>query len=46
LGTEIREVSREIRGVIIKADSTVERPPVLLALREKLDGSLGVEEEV
>ena len=46
LGTELRERSREIVGVIIKANSTVERLPVLLDLREKLEGSTGSEEEI
>lgn len=38
LGSELREQSREIVGLIIKANSTVERLPVLLDLREKLEG--------
>ena len=36
LGTELREKSREIVGLIIKANSTVERLALLLELREKL----------
>jgi hypothetical protein len=38
LGSELRGKSREIVGLIIKANSTVERPPVLLELRERLEG--------
>ena len=38
LGSELREKSREIVGLITKANSTVERLPVLLDLREKLEG--------
>ena len=38
LGTELREKSREIVGLIIKANSTVERLALLLELREKLEG--------
>ncbi len=37
LGSELREKSRDIVGLIIKANSTVERLPVLLDLREKLE---------
>lgn len=40
LGSELREKSREIVGVIIKANSTVERLPVLLGLREKLESTI------
>ena len=38
LGSELREKSREIVGLIIKANSTVERLALLLELREKLEG--------
>ena len=38
LGSELREKSREVVGLIIKANSTVERLPVLLELRERLEG--------
>ena len=38
LGSELREKSREIVGLIIKANSTAERLPLLLDLREKLEG--------
>ena len=38
LVSELREKSREIVGLIIKANSTVERLPVLLELRERLEG--------
>jgi len=38
LGSELREKSREIVGLIIKANSTAERLPLLLELREKLEG--------
>jgi hypothetical protein len=38
LGSELREKSREIVGLIIKANSTVERLPLLLELRERLEG--------
>ncbi|MBI4738701.1 four helix bundle protein [Candidatus Woesearchaeota archaeon] len=38
LGTELREKSREIVGLIIKANSTVERLALLLELRERLEG--------
>lgn len=38
LGTELRQKSLEIVGLIIKANSTVERLPLLLELREKLEG--------
>ena len=38
LGSELREKSREIVELIIKANSTAERLPLLLELREKLEG--------
>jgi hypothetical protein len=38
LGSELREKSREIVGLIIKANSTVERLPLLLDLRESVEG--------
>ena len=38
LGTELREKSREIVGLIIKANSTVERLALLLELRERIEG--------
>jgi hypothetical protein len=38
VGTELREKSRGVVGLIIKANSTVERLPVLLDLRERLEG--------
>jgi hypothetical protein len=37
MGSELREKSREIVGLIIKANSTVERLPLLLDLRETLE---------
>ena len=37
LGSELREKSREIVGLIIKANSTVERLDLLLELRNKLE---------
>ena len=40
LGTELREKSRDIVELIIKANSTVERLPLLLELRGKLEGEL------
>lgn len=36
LGSELRAMSREIVGLIIKANSTVEKLPLLLDLREKV----------
>ncbi|MCR4322338.1 MAG: four helix bundle protein [Candidatus Brocadiaceae bacterium] len=38
LGSELREKSREIVGLIIKANSTRERLPLLLELRDRLEG--------
>jgi hypothetical protein len=38
LGSELRQKSREVVGVIIKANSTAEKLPLLLELREKLEG--------
>ena len=38
LGTELREKSREIVGLIIKANSTVERLALLLELCERIEG--------
>ena len=38
LGTELREQSREIVGLIIKANSAAERIQILYQLREKLEG--------
>ena len=38
LGSELRAKSREIVGVIIAANSRVEKLPLLLELREKLEG--------
>jgi len=38
LGSELREKSRDIVGLIIKANSTVEKRPLLLELRESLEG--------
>jgi len=38
LGSELREKSREIVGLIIKANSTVEKRPLLLELWESLEG--------
>ena len=38
LGSELRAKRREIVGVIIAANSRVEKLPLLLELREKLEG--------
>jgi hypothetical protein len=38
LGSELRDKSREIVGLIIKANSTVDRLPLLLDLRESIEG--------
>jgi hypothetical protein len=38
LGSELRDKSREIVGVIIRANSRVDRLPLLLELRERLEG--------
>ncbi|MBW2664318.1 MAG: four helix bundle protein [Deltaproteobacteria bacterium] len=38
LGTELREESREILELIIKANSTRQRLPLLLELRDSLEG--------
>ncbi len=38
LGSELRDKSREIVGLIIKANSMAERLPLLLELRERLEG--------
>ena len=38
LGSELREKSRQIVELIIKANSTKERLPFLLELRERLEG--------
>ncbi len=38
LGSELREKSREVVGVIITANSTVEKLPLLLELRDRLEG--------
>jgi hypothetical protein len=38
LGSELREKSREIVALIIRANSTKERLPLLLDLRERLEG--------
>jgi hypothetical protein len=38
LGSELREKSRQIVELIIKANSTRERLPLLLELRERLEG--------
>ena len=38
LGSELRAKSREIMGVIIAANSRVEKLPLLLELHEKLEG--------
>jgi len=38
LGSDLRQGSREIVGLIIKANSTVERLTSLLELRERLEG--------
>jgi hypothetical protein len=38
LGSDLRDTSREIVGIIIKANSTAERLPVLLELRQRLKG--------
>ncbi len=40
LGSEFREKSREIVGLIIKANSKPEKLPLLLELRETLEGLL------
>jgi len=37
LGSELRDRSREVVGLIIKANSTVEKLPALLELRQKLE---------
>ena len=39
LGSELRDKSRAVVGLIIKANSTVERISILFELREKLEGS-------
>ena len=38
LGSELRDKSREVVGLIIKANSTVERLAILFELREGLEG--------
>ncbi len=38
LGSDLREKSREIVELIIKANSTTVKSPLLLELREKLEG--------
>ncbi len=38
LGSELREKSREIVGLIIKANSTSVKSPLLFELRERLEG--------
>jgi len=38
LGSELRAKSREIVGVVIAANSRAEKLPLLLELREKLEG--------
>jgi len=38
LGSELRDNSRAIVGLIIKANSTVERLAILFELRERLEG--------
>jgi len=38
LGSELREKSREVVGVIIRANSKGEKLPLLLELRETLEG--------
>lgn len=38
LGSELREKSRDIVGLIIKANSTFERVPLLFELRDRLEG--------
>ena len=38
LGSELREKSREIVELIIKANSTKERLPLLLEMRQRLEG--------
>ncbi len=38
LGSELREKSRETVGLIIKANSTTMKRPLLLELRERLEG--------
>lgn len=37
LGSELRDRSREVVGLVIKANSTVEKLPALLELRQKLE---------
>ncbi len=37
LGSELRDKSREIVGLIIKANSTAEKLPLLVELRERLE---------
>ena len=37
LGSELREKSREIVGLIIRGNSTVQRLPLLLELRDRLE---------
>lgn len=38
LGSELRDKSREVVGLIIKANSTAERLAILFELRERLEG--------
>ncbi len=38
IGTELRGKSREIVGLIIRANSTAAKRPLLLELRERLEG--------
>ena len=38
LGSELRDNSREVVGLIIKANSTAERISILFELRERLEG--------
>jgi hypothetical protein len=38
LGSELREKSREIVGAIVTVNSKVEKLPLLLELRERLEG--------
>ena len=38
MGSDLREKSREIVGLIIKANSTTVKRPLLLELRERLEG--------
>jgi hypothetical protein len=40
LGTELRNHSREIVGLIVRANSAEDKRPALLALRERLDALL------